>query len=404
MGGIAAAIIVLCGTTFLLQWHSIHFWVAQVGPSGIGFSLLLDAMGLWLWYQRTFTTRSLGVLTSVLLLAGPIYWVATPVIDKSARASHDNAAREANIAALETEISQREEALGKMSTGAGGGEWAAVIQQTQAELARVSAEIDRLKAAEEAVPEDLQRSFRTLRNDLRNYQSATRRGAQSLDVIAQAQTELAARRAHLVELRAFTPTVQAEERAVMIVGMQVFALILFQLGAILAINRIAQLRTAVRRQALPTVAVSADRVAPISLPLPVVEEMAAERSEGEALADSILSPSEAPATALKVDRRVLLSRLRTKAELAAITSSDNASVDTSLILRRARRALEDQLKSGYSAERVAASLGVTPRDLSLFLRHEELLAAGERTLNKTAMSKILTQCADALLQHRESAD
>ena len=237
----AAAVVVLVGSVTLLQWHSVQFWVAQVGLTGVGFSLLLDILGLWLWYQRTVMTRGLGVLASALVLAGPVYWVATPVLDQSARAAHGDGARLATIAALESEVAQRERALARM-TGAGGAEWAGVIGQTQAALAAATAEVNRLTAMGAPVPAALNRSLQSLRADLRQYQRSATRGADAMDAVQRAQIDIAERNTRLAELRSVVPATQSDARTTIVVGMQVFALLLFQLGAILAINKLAMLR------------------------------------------------------------------------------------------------------------------------------------------------------------------
>ncbi|MEK6749403.1 MAG: hypothetical protein AABY83_09385 [Pseudomonadota bacterium] len=396
MGAIAAAIIVLCGAIALLQWHSVQFWVAQVGLTGVGFSLLLDAMGLWLWYQRTPLTRGLGVLASILVLAGPVYWVATPIIDQSARAVHNDTARAANIAALEIDISQRESALARITTGSGGGEWASVIRQTQTELANINAEINRLKATEQSVPNGLNRSYRNLRADLRKYQHAATRGADSIDIVQRAQAELAERRARLAELRAINPSVQAEMRAMIIVAMQVFALLLFQLGAILAINRISVLRATMLESRSPekkgenvpeniaadhTATPPTPRIAPLALDNPRIEQTSASINKLKAVKTGIAKKSSATPISSSVDKN-----------------------DT-LLLRRACRTLENELtQSGMSPELMAVNLGISPDELRMFLRHQELLAAGERTLSKPVLDKILALYAHTLRQQQEAVD
>jgi len=61
----------------MMQYHSIHFWIAQVGYSGIGWSLMLEFVVIWYWFnQKTW----LAITASLLLLMGPIYTITEPAV------------------------------------------------------------------------------------------------------------------------------------------------------------------------------------------------------------------------------------------------------------------------------------------------------------------------------------
>lgn len=61
----------------LMQWHSIQFWMTHAGASGIGWSLLLEIVVIWFWWNEK---RVLALITSFLLCIGPIYEITSPAI------------------------------------------------------------------------------------------------------------------------------------------------------------------------------------------------------------------------------------------------------------------------------------------------------------------------------------
>ena len=97
----------------ILQWHSIPFWQGQVGEwSGLAWSVLLEAISLWLWYrpgQRWF--RPMAWATTLLLLAGPLHQVSDPLIREIAALDHDSASISQRIQSLEEEIASTERSL-----------------------------------------------------------------------------------------------------------------------------------------------------------------------------------------------------------------------------------------------------------------------------------------------------
>jgi len=100
-------IILIAGGTGIIQWHSIAFWSVNVDQQiGWAWSLMIESAGLWLWYQPNIGSRALGLLASLLLLAGPLYQIATPVLDSHAHAKAMEAARVQSVQAVHAQLAQ----------------------------------------------------------------------------------------------------------------------------------------------------------------------------------------------------------------------------------------------------------------------------------------------------------
>ena len=70
------ATVMVIGSIFLMQWHSIEFWTDKVGESGLYLSIGLEAAMLWFWYDSR--NRFIGFckyLSAFLLIAGPCYQI-----------------------------------------------------------------------------------------------------------------------------------------------------------------------------------------------------------------------------------------------------------------------------------------------------------------------------------------
>jgi hypothetical protein len=96
--------IVLFGTVVLLQVHGMAFWRSQVGSYGIGWSLLLEVVALWLWARPQWVSRLLGAVASILLLLGPLVQIATPLLDALGSNEHIDAAHEREVSILESQL------------------------------------------------------------------------------------------------------------------------------------------------------------------------------------------------------------------------------------------------------------------------------------------------------------
>ena len=126
---------VLAGAIGLLQAHGIAFWSSKLGPYGIAWSLLLEAIALWLWSRPALGSRILGVLASVLLLLGPLYQVGTPILEGLASAEHSDRARAKAIPMVEAEIRGIERQLATFTANSEKRPgWLPAIEATQAKL------------------------------------------------------------------------------------------------------------------------------------------------------------------------------------------------------------------------------------------------------------------------------
>ena len=70
---------IIISAAIMMQYHSIHFWIEQVGYSGVGWSLMLEFVVIWYWFnQKSF----LAITASLLLLMGPIYKITEPAVSR----------------------------------------------------------------------------------------------------------------------------------------------------------------------------------------------------------------------------------------------------------------------------------------------------------------------------------
>lgn len=129
--------VVLAGAIGLLQTHGIAFWSGKLGPYGIAWSLLLEAIALWLWSRTALGNRLLALLASVLLLLGPLYQVGTPILEGLASAEHSDRARAKEIPMVEAEIRGIDRQLATFATNSEKRSgWLPAIEATRAQLAK----------------------------------------------------------------------------------------------------------------------------------------------------------------------------------------------------------------------------------------------------------------------------
>ena len=253
------------GCIGLLQWHSIEFWSNQVDSStGWAWSILLEAVGMWLWYRKGRTSQCLAVVASGLLLVGPLYVVAEPVVDAL------QTARESRELARQAEAARIQDA-----------------QKRSAALKAAKAERERARA--QAIPV-LEREIQTLENQLQVFlQNSTDRSGW-LPAIEKTQAELSQRRKEMTDLylaaakidpmeivelrelpgKALGTPVRTDLGAIAIIGMQCLALILYQVTGVLAIRRLSQL-TESKANAAQVAAVPNPVVERVPEPLPPIE-------------------------------------------------------------------------------------------------------------------------------------
>lgn len=101
--GLLITTTVLLGSVTLLQWHGIKFWQEKVGSHGWAWSLLLEFIALWLWYQRSVGFMLLALVASVLTLSGPVYQVAKPTFVQSYDVANQHESNKAKLSSLESE-------------------------------------------------------------------------------------------------------------------------------------------------------------------------------------------------------------------------------------------------------------------------------------------------------------
>lgn len=138
----------LLGCIGILQYHAIQFWLAHTGAMGAAWSLLLEGAALWLWSDTRPARRALGALVTVLMLCGPLYQVAAPLIDEAQRTGNTAIARTERIAAIQGEIHTLDRALAtylaNSQTRQG---WVGRIDHTQARIEQLRTEQASLTAA-----------------------------------------------------------------------------------------------------------------------------------------------------------------------------------------------------------------------------------------------------------------
>ena len=134
----------------LLQSHGIPFWQSQVGRwPGIGWSILLELISLWLWFQPARKHRLLALATTLLLLAGPLHQIGFPLIKEFAMNQETPARMEANIKAIQGEITEAERSLDRYQQLALAGRygWLGAMEQAEAALAAKRGELVALRPA-----------------------------------------------------------------------------------------------------------------------------------------------------------------------------------------------------------------------------------------------------------------
>ncbi len=126
----------------LIQWHSIQFWMSITGEIGILWSIVIEAAGLWLWWQRQ---TLLACTASFILIAGPLLGLAIP-LQKTITQNQTNILQHDNyLASTEKVVNQLQTSLdsyqltSQIRTG-----WASRIDNTQHELNVANRRFDQL--------------------------------------------------------------------------------------------------------------------------------------------------------------------------------------------------------------------------------------------------------------------
>jgi hypothetical protein len=141
-----------------MQWHSIAFWSEHVDKAtGWAWSLLLEGIALWLWSSGQMVRRALGALATLLLLAGPLYQVSSPLFLEAEGLVRGEMATSARRAVLEAEIASLEAALGTyLDNSQKRAGWAERIDRTQAGISTARTSLAALTASNGTPPPRLE--------------------------------------------------------------------------------------------------------------------------------------------------------------------------------------------------------------------------------------------------------
>lgn len=148
-GHLVIPTIVLVVGTALLQYHAIWWWTDHVDETtGWAWSLCLEVAALWLWFRPGLFSRAIGLVGTLLVLAGPLHQVATPVLEDLAKAEHAAQARETQATLLQGRIDDLRTTLDRLTansrerTG-----WLPAINRTREDLAAAREEYEKVLAS-----------------------------------------------------------------------------------------------------------------------------------------------------------------------------------------------------------------------------------------------------------------
>jgi hypothetical protein len=106
---LAVGTLAFCAGT--IQWHSLAWWVDQVGWSGVGFSLGLELYAAWAWTNRGRHWAVAGAVASAVALAGPLHHIGAPVWQQYQQARAQQTAVTAELSSLRQQIATQRETL-----------------------------------------------------------------------------------------------------------------------------------------------------------------------------------------------------------------------------------------------------------------------------------------------------
>jgi hypothetical protein len=134
--------IVLIGSIGLLQIHGTTFWYQQIGRYGVGWSLLLEAVALWLWVAPSLTRKVMGAIAWLLLLLGPLCHVLTPVLESAQAQNRLTAARAHELALAEAHVGtlEKQHAVFTENARSRSG-WLSAVRETETRLAEARTQL-----------------------------------------------------------------------------------------------------------------------------------------------------------------------------------------------------------------------------------------------------------------------
>ncbi len=143
------AILIILMATSIIQWHGMMFWTEHAGVSGWGWSIVLEAASLWLWWQPKWHVKAVGMVGTIIVLCGPMYQISGPVI----ASLKNNQANQLEIASLQKDLALQKEQMkqfmdnSKKRTG-----WLPVITSTQQTIQQTRQSINALSRSKDAKP------------------------------------------------------------------------------------------------------------------------------------------------------------------------------------------------------------------------------------------------------------
>ena len=138
------ATVMVVGSIFLMQWHSIEFWTDKVGESGLYLSIGLEAAMLWFWYDsRNRFIEFCKYLAAFLLIAGPWYQITAPTFQNLN-----------SMTVMQADIEMAQDAIKQLSTSLDRDEkirdkrfgWKDTLKETRADLKEARAHLSTLRA------------------------------------------------------------------------------------------------------------------------------------------------------------------------------------------------------------------------------------------------------------------
>lgn len=146
------AIILLIGGLLLMQIHSMEFWTEHTGSAGYLWSLMIEGAAVWLWASSSKSKALLAMIASVLALAGPLYQVATPILDDLQSSQKEIVVSVEQKQSLKDEIITLESALNTyLSNSESRVGWAQRIDSTTNQLVQSRKDLHSLYQAETEV-------------------------------------------------------------------------------------------------------------------------------------------------------------------------------------------------------------------------------------------------------------
>lgn len=319
-----------------MQWHGILFWTEKVGSHGWAWSLLLETVALWLWYKPAIGFRALALVASTLTLAGPVYQVSKPSIEAYYSIDDHSAGRTIAIEGL------------------------------IAEKAQLSKQLDVYQA-----------------------NSLSRSGW--LGAIEKANERIGAIDKELVEL-SVTKAEKAQWFFNWEIGMEVVALILFQLVAVLSITTISKQARSLQKETGGTkkdvVSIGGNSAETVeTTPFEAVETRTIKPQAAPVMArlSTEIAPMETPKEEVENSASIGFVWKPTETKMETVKMEKAKAIEPLEVLAEMESYMQ---RTGKSYKELSELVGVSAKELSFLKNHEKRLQNGERTVSIPALERI----------------